>query len=108
MLPGERASETSEVARWRLDALARVPVAVGQVREEPRERSDVLVVVARDVCQWACRAAAQELVVATGDLPAFDVADTMQAEELGFGRPEAGIGHPVAEQTANDWEQVEV
>ena len=108
VLAGERAGETREVARWRLDPLGRVAVAVGEMSEEPGERPDVLVVVAGDLGERLRRPAAQELVIATGDLPALDVADPMQAEELGLRGPQARVGHPVAEQAPDDRQQVEV
>ena len=76
--------------------------------EQPRQRADVLVVVADDVDERLGRAAAQEAEVAARDLPAVDVAVAVQAEQPGLGRPQPGVGQPVAEQPPDDRQQVEV
>jgi hypothetical protein len=78
------------------------------VGEQPGERPDVLVVVADDVDQRLDRAAAQERQVVPRDLPALDVADAVQAEQLGLGRPEPGIAEPMAEEPPHDRQEVEV
>ena len=108
MLAGERAGESRKVSGRRFGSLEGVAVPIGQVGEEPGERPDILVVVPRDLGQRHGRAPAQELVVAAGDLPALDVADTVEPEQGGLRGPQPSIGHPVTEQAADDGQQVEV
>ena len=65
-------------------------------------------VVPDDVGQRRRRAAAQEVEVPTGDLPAVDIRSAVHPEQLDLDRPEARIGQPVAEDPPDEREQVEV
>ena len=54
------------------------------------------------------RASPQELQIAAGNLPAFHVTYTVQAEQLRLGCAQPGIGHPVTKQAAHDWQEVQM
>ena len=76
--------------------------------QQSGERSDVLVVVADDIDKAAGGTPTQEVEVATGDLPALDIADPLQPEQLGLGGPQPCVRHPMTEDPPDDREEVEV
>ena len=71
--------------------------------KQPRERPDVLVVVADDRRQRLRRAAAQEPEVPARDLPPVDVVVALHPEQHPLDRPEPRIVHAVAEEPPDEW-----
>ena len=107
-LAAKGTGEAGEVAAGRPGPCKRIAEAVLDVDQQPRERADVLVVVAHHCGQGLGGAAAQEPEIATGDLPAVDIVVPDDAEQHPLDGPEAGVVHPVTEQPAHDRQQVEV
>ncbi len=100
--------QSREVTDRREATLARIAKPRHCVGQEASQRANVFVVVADDLGQWCGRAAAQEVEIPTGDFPALDIAPALDPQQLGLDRSEAGVGQPVAEDPAHEWEQVEV
>ena len=100
-----QAGQVADRCRPPIDGIAEVRLRVGQ---QPGQRPDVLVVVPDDLGQWRRRAAAQEVEVQAGDLPAVDIRSAVHPEQLDLDRPEARIGQAVAEDPPDEREQVEV
>ena len=106
--PSVGAGQAAEVAGRRGPSRFRGPVAAGEQDQEARERADVLVVVADDRGERFGRAAAQETEVAPRDLGPIDVAVADHAQQTRFDRPQPGVLEPVAEEPADDRQQVQV
>jgi len=64
--------------------------------------------MAHDVDKGLDGTTAEEREVVAGDLPAFDVADAVEAEELRLRCSESGVAEPVAEEPPHDRQEVEV
>jgi hypothetical protein len=107
-LAGEGAREACQVARRRLRPPCRVGIAAVHVHEKASERTNVLVVVPDDVHQWPGLAEAEVVEVAGRNLPAGHVGVPAQAEQLGFDRRKPSVGHPVAKDSADERQQVQV
>ena len=81
-LSGEGAGEAREVAGVGRRPGRPVAEPSLEVSEQPAERADVLVVVSDDVDQRLGRRAAQEIEIASGDLPALHVTVAAEPEEM--------------------------
>ena len=108
LLPGERPGEAGQVARRSGCSSRLIAEACLEESQECRQGADVLIVVLDHVSEAFRRPATEKLEVAAGDLPAFHVSDSVEAKELRFSRPEAGVGHSMPEQPAHDREQIQV
>lgn len=79
-----------------------------EMGEQSRERANVLVVVPHDLDEICSGATPQESEVAARDLPAFDIADAVKAEQFRLGGTEAGIRHAMAKEPPDDRQEIEV
>ena len=72
------------------------------------ERPHVLLVVDHDARERVDRPAAQHVEVDRGDLPALDVADPADAQQLALDGAQPRVLHPVLEHAPDERQQVEV
>lgn len=105
---GECPGQAGEVAGRRFRPAFAVGIAPIHVDEESAQRADILAVVMDDREQPARVAVPEVLEVAAGDLPAADICVPLQAEQLRLDGGEAGVGHPVAKDPADQRQKIEV
>ena len=106
--PGEGTGEAGEIARRRRPTGILGGVPRVEDGEQPRQRADVLVVVADDRRERLGRATTQEPEVAAGDLPALDVAVAVHPEQSRLHGSQPCVLEAMAEQPTDDREQVEM
>ena len=94
--------------RGAVRAGGRVRVVDVDPPEQPRQRANVLPVVADDLHQRLGWGSAEEVEEPARDLPALDVAVAMRAEQLDLDRPKPGVGHPMPEDPTDERQQVKV
>ncbi len=104
----ERPGKAREVTRGRVPPSLAVRIAPVDVHEEASKRAHVLVVVAHDVDERPGLAPAEVIEVAAGDLPARDVGAPSKPEQLRLDRRQPRVGHTVAEDPANEGQQVQM
>jgi hypothetical protein len=104
----ERTGKAGEVARWRVPPSLAVGIAAIDVHQQSRQRAHVLIVVAHDVDQRPGLAPAEVIEISAGNLPARDVRAASKAEQLRFDRRQPRIRHPVAEDTPDQRQEIEV
>jgi hypothetical protein len=104
----ERPTEAREVTGRQAVPPRAIRVLAIDMTEESCQRANVLVVVANDVDERSRVAVPQEREVPLRDLPAGHVGVAADAEQRRFHGRQSGIDHPVAEQPADQRQQVEV
>ena len=107
-LAGVRPRQPGEVAAWRLVARAPLRVPPLDVREQQAQRPHVLLVVDHDARERVDRPASQHVEVDRRDLPALDIADPADAQQLALDGAQPRVLHPVLEHPAHERQQVEV
>ena len=100
--------EPGEVAARRLVPRAPLRVPPLDVGEQQPERPHVLLVVDHDAGERVDRPAAQHVEVDRRDLPALDVADAADAQQLALDGAQPRVVHPVLEHAPDERQQVEV
>ena len=105
---GKAPSESGQVARVGMGP----PLAVGkravEVDEQATQGADVLVVVSNDVDERARIAVDEEREIPLRDLPAGDIGVASHPQQGRFHGAEPGVQRPVAEQSPDDGQQIEV
>jgi len=107
-LLSKRTCQACEVAGWGLAPAGRVGIAAVDVNQEATQGSDVLVVVTDDVDQRPGLTEAQVVEIPRWNLPARHVRVAPKAEQLSLDGGESRIGHPVAEDPPDQWQQIQV
>ena len=107
-LPGEGSGEAREITGRRLRPARAVGVLPIEEDEQPAQRPHVLVVVPDDVAKRPRLAPPQEVEVARWNLPAGHVGVAAEAQQLGLDGRQARVRHPMAKDTPDDRQEVEV
>ncbi len=105
---GEGSGETGEITRVRSAASLGITQTRFDERDEARERTYVLIVVANDLNETCGLTITKKLQVASGYLPSRDIAVSAQPEEFSLSCLKPSIGHSVAKQPSDNGQEVQM